>query len=290
MSLDFFWIVLAALLLSINTALSGFFLVSRNQLMLADALGHSIFPGLFIGFLLLGNAMPWLTLPISALGSMLAVLFIEWIKRRSEGRSDAAMGAVYTLLFSLGICLLSWFEGTSHFDLDCIIYGNLLWVPFIKIEPISALEFLPQSIGIHSIWALVLLTSSLLYGKTWRASDFLGSNVTGRSPMLPAILAAGTVVVSFEQAGAILTAGSMVIPPALGWYLAVKKEKAWNYRTLGIVILSIAVSGSLSGLGIAFLLDLEPGATMVATQFLMGLLILFYSEYATRRSKITFNT
>ncbi len=47
-----FWIILVAILVSLNNCLIGSFLVLRKSTMMADAISHAVLPGIVISYLI----------------------------------------------------------------------------------------------------------------------------------------------------------------------------------------------------------------------------------------------
>ena len=79
----------------------GLLLTVRRKVMLGDAMGHVLLPGILVGALLTGDAdSPWLK--VAACGSCLvAVGLIEWLTR-GPLREDAAIGLAFPALFAVG--------------------------------------------------------------------------------------------------------------------------------------------------------------------------------------------
>src|SRR5699024_2020837 len=86
-----------------------------------DAVTHAVLPGVVIA------SMAGMPFAIGALlAALVAVALIGGVREAGTVREDAAMGIVFTTLFSLGMVLISRFP--SQQDLHTILFGSLLGV------------------------------------------------------------------------------------------------------------------------------------------------------------------
>jgi manganese/zinc/iron transport system permease protein len=113
-------VCIGAALLGASGGAIGTFVYLRKRSLVSDAVSHATLPGLVLAFIVLalttgnGRSLPGLMLG-SALSAGLGLLAIEWITRRTRLSEDAAIGAVLSVFFGLGIVLLtvvqSWKSG-----------------------------------------------------------------------------------------------------------------------------------------------------------------------------------
>ena len=115
-----FYIILTASLVAINCALMGSFLVMRKMVMIGDAISHAVLPGIFIAYYISGSTASLPILIGAAFSGILATLLIEWFTKKARLQSDAAIGVSYTLLFAIGIVLISKFGANA--DLDSSVF------------------------------------------------------------------------------------------------------------------------------------------------------------------------
>jgi manganese/zinc/iron transport system permease protein len=112
---------------AVSGALVGTFLVLRRMTMLANSLSHTILLGIVIAFLLTGQEMGSLSIPVMLLASLLtglATAFLtEFLHRNIRLQEDAANGLVFSTLFALGIVLVTLFTRNSHLGIE-VVMGN----------------------------------------------------------------------------------------------------------------------------------------------------------------------
>ncbi|HOY50067.1 MAG TPA: metal ABC transporter permease, partial [Flavobacteriales bacterium] len=130
MTLNDFWIVLTASLISLCCVIPGTFLVLRRMAMFGDAISHAVLPGLVIAYMISGSRASMYMLPGAAASGLLVTFLIEWVNKRMRIQSDAAIGLIYTFLFAIGVILISAYTAQTDLDQDCVLYGEIAYVPF----------------------------------------------------------------------------------------------------------------------------------------------------------------
>jgi len=221
------WIVLATgLLVAVCCAIVGVFLVLRKMAMIGDAISHAVLPGIVVAFLLSGSRDSlWMLLAATAVG-LLSVLLIQWFHQQGV-QSDASIGVIFTAMFSIGVVLVSLYADQVDLDLDCVLFGEINYAPWTKLELFGA------DLGPKSLWALGLALTLIvaLIGGFYKqfklcAFDPLMAVAVGVPAALFHYLLMGlvsvTTVASFESVGAILVLGMLVIPPASAYLMTEK--------------------------------------------------------------------
>ena len=103
---------IGAALLGFASGAAGTFLFLRKRALVSDAVAHATLPGIAIAFIV----MVWLggdgrnligLLAGSAVSAWLGLLIVEWMWRNTRLSEDAAIGAVLSVFFGLGIVLLT---------------------------------------------------------------------------------------------------------------------------------------------------------------------------------------
>ena len=258
--MDAFWIILTGTLVALCCGLLGSFLLLRQMAMVGDAISHAVLPGIVIAFLLSGTreSVPML-IGASVLG-VLATLLIEWLHRVGRMQADASIGLSCTTLFAIGIILISLFTRQVDLDQDCVLYGEIAYVPLDQ-------WFLPggQSLGPRAVWilggAFVLILSFVVAG-------YKGLQLTTFDPAYAATLGISTffwhyalmgtvsmaTVVSFESVGAILVVAFLIVPPATAYLLTdrlpVMLGLSALFGFLSAVLgyfMAVATNGSVAG-------------------------------------------
>lgn len=254
------WIVVVALLVAVNSALTGTFLVLRRQAMLGDAIAHAVLPGIVVSYLLAGSREAHWVLPAAIGTGVLCSLLISYLEEQTVLDTGTSTGVVFTALFAGGVVLLSAYAQNTELDQECVLYGELALVPFDQVE-VGALV-LPRAF----VYQLTLLILALWFvGRNYKALayssfDPLYSQTAGihkrRWQYALMALTSTTAVLSFDSVGALLIVAFLCAPAAAAWLLA---------RSLGaMLVLSIVlgVGSALGGLAIAYLTEASPAAAM----------------------------
>lgn len=257
------WIYIITGLAGFTCALAGAYLIIRKSAMIADAISHSILPGLVAGFWI-ANGPNLLTGLIGALLSgMLTVWLVEYLTGKRRIKQDAAIGLVFPFLFAIGVIWISQDFSNVHLDTDSVLFGEVTLAPFDR------LTLGPNDLGPQSIWllgfALIITTSFLtLFRKELKIATFdpLLAAVSGFTPIalhygLMTIVSVSTIS-AFAAVGAILTVALIIIPAATARLL--------SHRVTGVLRLSALIGTTVALLGtyFAFLLDLSISG-MIAT-------------------------
>lgn len=258
--------LLVGTLAALVCALIGNFLMLTRQSMLGDAMGHVVLPGIVVAFMIAASTAAWIMLTGAFAAALVAALSVEFLRRGAGVDPSAALGAVFTAMFALGVLLLeqSGIARTS-FDVHHILFGNVetaIWPAATGLSSLfdpDALASLPPQLGMLALGLVtVALTVALLF-KELRVVSFdpLFARTIGISPrVIGAIvvaLAALAAVVSLSATGVILLVAMMVCPPAAARMLTD------DLATQVWLSLGFAAASGLFGYAIAVLLPLAFG-------------------------------
>ncbi len=109
-----------------SAALVGAFLVVRKVTMVAAALTHTILPGLVLTYLVLGGGI--LSMGTLLCAAVVTSLFTVWLTnfclKTLKLQEDASVGLVFTVLFAVGVLLVSCYLRNAHFGIEMIL-GNV---------------------------------------------------------------------------------------------------------------------------------------------------------------------
>ena len=285
-----FWIILTGALVAVSAGLLGCFLVLRRMSMIGDAISHAVLPGIVIAFLVSGNREP-LTVLIgaSALG-LLTTFIIEYLSKKVKVQGDAAIGITYTFLFAVGIILLSLFAGQVDIDQDCVLYGEIAYVPIDTIITDSGINMGPRPVYLLGTLLIVIVVFIVLFYKQLSITAFDPgfASAIGISTVLWHYLLMGlvsiTTVISFESVGAILIINFLIGPPSIA-YLLTKSLKRMLLLTVAIGILI-----SFIGYHIALYLDVSVAGSMAVTTGILFASCLGYKaivKKSTRQNLLT---
>jgi manganese/iron transport system permease protein len=232
--------LLAALALSVTGGLLGTWIVLRRLAFFAHAAGSATFPGLVV-------AGPWgIAAPLAALAAGLSFAgLLARITRRGATSTNAATGLLLAGALALGIVLASdVYE--SGAGVDRLLFGTLLGLSDGDL-------WLAAAVAASAIAATAAL------GRTWLATGFdpaaarsLGVPAARGDGLLLALLAV-SVVATLPAVGALLVSALLVVPAATARLLTA------SIGTLLATSVVLAVGESVTGLLLAFHLDLPPG-------------------------------
>lgn len=276
-------IILTGASVALSAVILGSYLNISRQSLLGDALSHSLLPGLVIAHLATGDLDPT-TLFIGALISGLITGYaIEFIGKRFRVKEDIAMGITFTAAFSLGVILLVRYASRSHLDTDCLLFGNLLFVPLEEsFWKTQYLELFPKSL----VQSFVISTASVVFSVffhrpfmnlLFHENSFKLSGLSAN--LLKAIflsLVSLTIVFGFQAMGALLVFGLFVIPVGIGRIFS-KSFKAICIVSYIVCLLALIISVRLS-----FSFDLNPSAAWISLLF-VTFIVLLLSKASLKR-------
>ncbi len=232
--------LLAALLLSLAGGLLGAWIVLRRLAFFAHAVGSATFPGLVV-------AGPWgLAPPLAALGAGLGfAAMLARLTRRGATNADAATGLLLAGALALGSVLASDVY-RSGAGVDRLLFGTLLGLS-------------DGDLWLAGAAALAAALASAALARTWLATGFdpTGARALGiagaRGDWLLLALLAACVVAVLPAVGALLVSTLLVVPAATARLLT------GSLAALLATSVALAASESVSGLLLAYHLDLPPG-------------------------------
>ena len=241
------WIVLVGSLAAASCAIVGCFLVLRRMSMLGDAISHAVLPGIVIAFFLTNSRAPLPVLIGAATLGLLTSVVIELLHRGGKLQQDASIGVTFTWMFAVGVILVSLFAGQVDIDQECVLYGEIAYVPW-DVWVLSS----GVSLGPRAAW---ILGFALLFNLVWVAVSWKELKLCAFDPELAATLGIPvavfhyllmgatslTTVTAFESVGAILVVALMVGPPATAYLL--------THRLSHMVGLAVAIGVASAGLG-----------------------------------------
>lgn len=260
-----FYIILTGSIIAISCGLLGCFLILRKMAMVGDAISHAVLPGIVIAFLISGSRgnIPML-IGAAAIG-VLTTILIELLHKKANLQEDASIGVTFTWLFALGIILISSLTGQVDLDQECVLYGEIAYVPLDLILTGDG-----SSLGPRALWlsggVLVIILLALWRGFKGLSLTTFNSDYAAALGISTAFwhfgfmsLVSITTVVSFESVGAILVVALLITPPAAAYLLTGNlKKMLWLTALFGVLTavggyyLALILNGSIAGAMAAF--------------------------------------
>ena len=117
--------LLSCALIGFTNGFLGTFVILRRQALMADALSHSLLPGLAVAAIFLGLSPAGLLLG-GLIAAMLVALGGQLMARNSRLKDETAIAALYIIAFAIGIVLIRFAK--VKVDLTHFLFGNILGV------------------------------------------------------------------------------------------------------------------------------------------------------------------
>lgn len=240
-------------LIGFTNGFLGAFIILRRMSLMADALSHSMLPGLAIG-LIVCNGLNAAGLFI---GGIIAAFFVAvgamLLARGSRIKEDTSLAILYTFAFSVGALLLRF--SPTKVDLKHYLFGNILGLANSDL-------WIAYGVSLIVIPILLLMQRPMvltLFDPAVARSQ--GVNVGG---LQLALVAASvlTMISSAQAVGVILMLGLLVTPGATMYLLTDHFPRMmWGGAVLGAL-------GAIGGLLLSYRFDgLPSGAAIVIVLF-----------------------
>ncbi len=255
-----FWTILVASLTAVTCALLGCYLVLRKMAMVSDAISHSILPGILVAFFITGSRDSTAMLIGAGFLGLLTTIIIEFLHRKGNLQSDAAIGVTFTALFALGVILVSAFAEQIDLDTDCVLYGEIAYTPLDVWLLGGTTNMGPKAVWTMTILLLMVLLFIYLGYKELLLTSFDSAfaSAIGLRTMLWHYLLVGavsmTTVAAFESVGAILVVALLICPAATAYLLSSRLPVMLGLATCFGVFLAISgyylavwIDGSIAG-------------------------------------------
>lgn len=259
----FGWIGLMGFCVTVACGLVGNYLILRRMALMGDAVSHSVLPGLVVAFLWSGSRGTGVMFAGALAAGAATTVLIEGIHRLSRVKQDAAIGITFSTLFAIGVVLTSLFAQQIDLDADCVLYGEIAFVPLEPMVKLGGLVLGPESVV---RMAAVMLGVAVMIGVFYKellVSSFdaglarsLGVNPTWVQYGLMGVLSL-VVVSAFEAVGAILVIAMLILPGATASLLTTRLALMH-----GLTVVHAALSAWL-GVSLGVWLDCSIGAAMV---------------------------
>uniref|UniRef100_UPI003B51C9DF metal ABC transporter permease n=1 Tax=Roseovarius indicus TaxID=540747 RepID=UPI003B51C9DF len=256
-------VTIGAALLGVAAGATGTFLYVGKRALVSDAISHATLPGVGLAFIFMvllggdGRFLPGLLLG-SAVSAAIGLLCVSWLSTRTRLAEDAAIGAVLSVFFGLGIVLLTVIQTMSsgrQAGLETFLLGStagMLWNDAVIIAGGGAL-----------VLALVVL---LRRPMTLVAFDSEFAASTGidvrRTDLAMMGLALAITVVGLKIVGLILIVALLIIPAVAARF--------WSDRMGRVVGIAGAIGGASGWIGAALSAtapDLPTGPIIVLVAF-----------------------
>ena len=267
LNMDFFLrALITSSMVGLMCGILGAFLVLRNMSLIGDALSHSVLPGIFFAFVIVQSYNSLAFFIGSSIAGLVAALSISWIQQNMTTKNDAAIGIVYTCLFSIGVIGISWLQHADgvHIDLKDFLFGNVLGIANVDI-------YLTFAVMIFTIISITLFYRQLFVSTFQETiAQTMGIPTKFLHYFLLLILSF-VVVASLKAVGVILVVAMLVTPASTALLLSNKMKN--------VIILSalLGLLAAILGLFASVVFDFPPGPTMAVVSALIYFVAVLFS-------------
>ena len=254
--------LIVSVLVGVMCPLLGVYVVTRGLGFMADALAHSVLPGMVGAFIL--GVSPFL----GAIPMAIAVALVSgYLIRRAGVGEDTSVGIIFAGLFALGLTMLTAAKGIPV-NLEDILLGQVLAVSQTDVYITLGLS------------AFVLVATYALHKEMLFASfDQTGASVVGlpTDKLEYALLAllAIVIVLALQAVGIVLVI-SMLITPAATALLIVR-----NFQHAMALAVAFGVAAAVAGLYISYYFNLPSGPVMALVVAAFFILAVTWSQRPT---------
>ena len=257
--------LIASSMIGVMCGILGVFIVLRNMSLIGDALSHAVLPGVVLGFVVAGYSVLGFFTGAVLAGIVTAVL-ITWLQRNVPIKNDAAMGIVFTAMFSIGVMWISRISRQDgvHLDLKDFLFGNALGVSNEDL-------YLTAMITVFVIISVIVFYR-YLFATTFQVviAETLGIPVKLVYYFLMLLLSLA-IVASLKAVGVILVVSMLIAPAATALLLSDKLQQ--------VIVISalLGLFSAILGLILAIALETTPGPAMAVTATLFFLTAVIFS-------------
>jgi manganese transport system permease protein len=249
--------LLTSVLAATVCALLSCWLVLIGWSLMGDAVSHAVLPGVVLAYVV---GAPF------ALGAIvfgvLAVVLIGAVRSPGRIKEDAAIGIVFTVLFALGLVLIS--VTPSQTDLAHIVFGNILGVSTGDLIQVAIL-------AVVAIAVLLVKRRDL----TLYAFDPTHAHAIGLSPRLLGAVLLGvlavTAVVALQVVGVVLVVALLIIPGATAFLLTER------FGRMLVIAPVTAAASAIVGIYLSYWLDVASGGMIVLVQGVLFTLAFLFA-------------
>ncbi len=236
--------LLVGVMSSVVCGVIGCYVVLRGMAFIGDAVGHAVFPGLAVAFVISGNLLLG-----GAIAGVLTAVVIAVLAQNRRLKEDSVIGILFAAAFALGIVIISFAPGYAG-SLQQFLFGAITGIrdEDLAVVAISSVVLLGVTWAFHKELVTVSLDRDM--------ARAIGLPVF-RLDLLLYVMVTVAVVISVQTIGNILVLALLITPAATARLLTDR---------LGVMMALAPLFGAgsaLVGLYLSWSLDLPVGGTIV---------------------------
>jgi len=264
-------VTLGAAMLGFAAGATGVFLYLARRALVSDAIGHATLPGVVAGFMVMvalggeGRFLPGL-MAGAAVSAGLGLWVISWLTARTRLGEDAAIGAVLSVFYALGVVLLTVvqvMQAGKQAGLETFLLGATAGM--LRAEALTIAG------GGALVLALVFVLRRPMTIAAFDPGFAAGQGIGLRAVDLAMMgLALAITVVGLKVVGAVMIVALLIIPPVAA--------RLWSERVEAVMLLAGLFGGAAGYVGAALSAtapDLPTGPLIVLAGFALFVLSLF---------------
>ncbi len=211
----------------------GTFSFLRKKTLIADAISHSVLPGICLGFMFVGTKDPIVLMTGALVIGWISVWLIDYLSSTTKLSEDTAIALVSTLFFAIGSVLLSVISKSQNAEqtgLKNFLFGKAATMTTFDIQ-------------VFTVIGVVLIAIVILFFKPFQLVCFntefaksIGVKVKFIEFLL-STLTVMTVAIGIQAVGVVLMSALLIAPAASARY--------WTNR-LSIMVVLAALFGMFS--------------------------------------------
>ena len=265
-----FWTLAIALVTAVACSICGVFLVVKREAFVSEGLAHAVLPGIVLAFVIFRDRSSLGLILAAGLSGLLMIWLVRLFCSSHRVYPDAALGIVFSALFSGGIILSNMYLRNTHFHAECIIDGNLAFAPMRSFS-VGDYYLGPRAFVTMTAILIVLLAFITIFFKVLKLAAFDPSlaYLLGFRPSLVNLISLSlvsiTAVAAFETAGTVLVVALMICPAA--------SSNLWTNSLTRMLCYAVAIgsAASIGGVFLGIALDIAPAGPIAS---LCGMLFL----------------
>jgi ABC-type Mn2+/Zn2+ transport system permease subunit len=235
------------------------FVFARRLSFVSEALTHTVFPGVVIGFVAGGLDGLFIGALIAA---VLTAVVLTLLSRGGAASDDASTAVVLTAMFSVGVVLVSRRSSYTS-DLTSFLFGRILTVTPRQIAETAVLVVVV--LGFLAVGARALM---------FRAFDPAGAAAAGyrigRLDLWLNVIVALVVVAAVRAVGTILVVALLIVPAAAARMIT---DRLATMAVLGTVLI---LAAGYAGLLVSWVASVDYGIALTSASTVVLLLVLAY--------------
>ena len=251
--------MIAGVFVAILAPLIGTFLVSRRFSLFSDTLSHIALTGVAIG-VVTGIEPIVSTLLITILSSVV----LEKLRSSNKLPAEAILALFLPAGLAIAVMIIS-LNKRQNINLSSYLFGSISTITNLEVIIIGILSALTL-IGVLCFYRQLLYTS---FDQDGARLNGINTKIINYGLMISTAI---TVSITMRVIGVLLVGALMVIPVVTAMRIAK------SFRQILLYAVFISIFAVLSGLVIAFQLNLPAGASIVVMSVLIFILSIFLSR------------